>query len=63
MLRETLGWTQQQLAERCGVDRATVSKWEQKAPAKGPALILLRQLRDGAPSAPAAAPVLAEATE
>ncbi len=43
-LRGELGWTQQQLAEHCGVDRSTVSTWEQKPPTKGPALILLRQL-------------------
>lgn len=43
-LRGELGWTQQQLAGHCGVDRSTVSTWEQKPPTKGPALILLRQL-------------------
>lgn len=46
-LRERLGWTQQQLAEHCGVDRSTVSKWEAEPPTKGPALILLRQLDGG----------------
>ncbi|MER8556107.1 helix-turn-helix domain-containing protein [Mesorhizobium sp. M1217] len=44
-LRGALGWTQQQLAEHCGVDRSTVSTWETRPPAKGPALILLRQLQ------------------
>lgn len=43
-LREGLGWTQQQLAEYCDTDRSTVSKWEKMPPAKGPALVLLRQL-------------------
>jgi transcriptional regulator with XRE-family HTH domain len=43
-LREAFGWNQQQLGEACGVDRSTVSKWEKEPPAKGPALILLRQL-------------------
>lgn len=45
-LREALGLTQQQLASACGVDRSTVSKWESEPPAKGPALILLRQLQE-----------------
>jgi len=44
-LREALGWTQQQLAAYCGVDRSTVSKWEGEPPTKGPALILLGQLQ------------------
>ncbi|MER8478404.1 helix-turn-helix transcriptional regulator [Mesorhizobium sp. M1163] len=44
-LRGELGWTQQQLAEHCGVDRSTVSTWETRPPTKGPALILLRQLQ------------------
>ncbi|TPJ98642.1 MULTISPECIES: helix-turn-helix transcriptional regulator [unclassified Mesorhizobium] len=44
-LRGELGWTQQQLAEFCGVDRSTVSTWETRPPTKGPALILLRQLQ------------------
>lgn len=43
-LRGRLGWTQQQLAEFCNVDRSAVSKWEAKPPTKGPALVLLRQL-------------------
>ena len=45
-LREALGWTQQQLAAFCDVDRSTVSKWEQEPPAKGPAMILLHQLNE-----------------
>lgn len=45
-LREALGWTQQQLADACGVDRSTVSKWESEPPAKGPALIILRQMHE-----------------
>ncbi|TIL54363.1 helix-turn-helix transcriptional regulator [Mesorhizobium sp.] len=44
-LRGELGWTQQQLADHCGVDRSTVSTWETRPPTKGPALILLRQLQ------------------
>lgn len=47
-LREALDWTQQQLADYCDTDRSTVSKWECEPPTKGPALILLRQLRDRA---------------
>lgn len=47
-LREALGWTQQQLATACGVDRSTVSKWESEPPTKGPALILLRQIHERA---------------
>jgi transcriptional regulator with XRE-family HTH domain len=46
-LREALNWTQQQLADFCATDRTTVSKWEREPPTKGPALVLLRQLRDG----------------
>lgn len=45
-LRSALGWTQQQLAEHCDTDRSTVSKWEKEPPTKGPALVLLRQLRE-----------------
>ncbi|WP_315920384.1 helix-turn-helix transcriptional regulator [Mesorhizobium sp. SP-1A] len=44
-LRERLGWTQQQLADFCGTDRSTVSKWEKDPPSKGPARVLLRQLQ------------------
>lgn len=51
-LRERLGWNQQQLAEHCGVDRTTVSKWERDPPSKGPAVILLRQLTDRAAGGP-----------
>ncbi|AZN72762.1 XRE family transcriptional regulator [Georhizobium profundi] len=68
-LRGTLGWTQQQLADHCDVDRATVSKWEREPPSKGPALILLRGLRDRRPddashpsSDPAAATSFASAS-
>ena len=45
-LREALGWTQLQFAEHFATDRSTVSKWEREPPAKGPALVLLRQLCD-----------------
>lgn len=48
-LREKLGWNQDQLGVHCGVDRSTVSKWERDPPRRGPALILLRQLRDSVP--------------
>lgn len=60
-LRARLGWTQQQLAEYCGVDRSTVSTWEARAPTKGPALVLLRQLdaSSAAPAAPSSAGVAA----
>lgn len=62
-LREALGWTQQQLADHCDTDRSTVSKWEKEPPTKGPALILLRQLRAGldgqADDAPQDAPAVA----
>lgn len=44
-IRDALGWTQGQIADYCGVDRSTVSKWENEPPKKGPALILLKQLR------------------
>ncbi|WP_414676572.1 helix-turn-helix domain-containing protein [Mesorhizobium sp.] len=44
-IREALGWTQQQVADFCDTDRSTVSKWEKDAPTKGPALVLLRQLK------------------
>jgi len=47
-LRGALDWTQQQLADYCDTDRSTVSKWESEPPTKGPALILLRQLRERA---------------
>ncbi|WP_217577352.1 helix-turn-helix domain-containing protein [Mesorhizobium sp. GbtcB19] len=57
-LRGALEWTQQQLADYCDTDRSTVSKWESEPPTKGPALILLRQLRDrtSLPAADAAVP-------
>ena len=53
-LRDRLDWSQDQLAEHCGVDRSTVSKWERDPPSKGPALILLRQLEERAVSMEAA---------
>lgn len=63
-LREALGWTQQQLAAACGVDRSTVSKWESEPPTKGPALILLRQLQERVEAkGEAAAHTIAEAAE
>ncbi|GAB5505816.1 MAG: hypothetical protein Rhirs2KO_09790 [Rhizobiaceae bacterium] len=51
-IRGALGWTQQQLADHCCTDRSTVSKWEAEPPTKGPALVLLRQLRSAAPPGP-----------
>jgi transcriptional regulator with XRE-family HTH domain len=45
-LRGRLGWTQQQLADHCDVDRSTVSTWETRPPRKGPAYILLKQLAE-----------------
>jgi transcriptional regulator with XRE-family HTH domain len=45
-IRTAKGWTQHQMAEFCGVDRSTISKWEYEPPTKGPALILLRQLQE-----------------
>jgi Predicted transcriptional regulators len=44
-IRKAKGWTQQRLAEHCGVDRSTISLWEKKPPKKGPGLVLLRQLQ------------------
>ncbi len=44
-IRERLGWTQKQLADYCCTDRSTVSRWETEPPAKGPAWVLLKQLR------------------
>lgn len=61
-LRGALDWTQQQLADYCDTDRSTVSKWENEPPTKGPALILLRQLRDRASSIASGDAVTAEAT-
>lgn len=52
-IRDALGWTQQQLAEHCCTDRSTVSKWESEPPSKGPALVVLRQLRERANAEPA----------
>lgn len=43
-LRERLGWTQEQLAERLMLDRSSISRMEGGQPPKGPTLILLRQL-------------------
>lgn len=43
-LRERLQWTQAQFAERFGVDRSTVSRWESGSPVKGPARRMLEDL-------------------
>jgi len=45
-IRDALGWSQQRLAEACGVDRSTISRWESEPPTKGPAFILLRQIHE-----------------
>lgn len=54
-IRELLGWSQQQLAEHCCTDRSTVSRWEAEPPTRGPALVVLRQLREQAIAEGAAA--------
>jgi len=44
-MREALGYTQAELAERMGVTRATVANWESgRAPCSGTAAILLTAL-------------------
>lgn len=43
-IREALGLTQVQLAAEIGVDQGTVSKWENGAQPRGPAVILLQSL-------------------
>ena len=48
-LRLTLGWTQQRLAEACGVTVRAVKQWEQgKYHPSGSAQILLRQIKERA---------------
>lgn len=46
-LRQSLGWTQQQMADHFAVTRALVAHWESgiRTPS-GPVLILLRQLEN-----------------
>jgi len=44
-LREKNGWTQKDLASRCGVSHRTVENWEQGRTAiSGPALVILKML-------------------
>ncbi len=50
-IRSSLGLTQAQLAEAVGVDQSTVSNWENGAPPRGPAKLLLQNLAT-APAAP-----------
>jgi transcriptional regulator with XRE-family HTH domain len=45
-LRESLGWTQERLAEELGLDRSTVSRLEAGQEPHGSTGILLRRLRD-----------------
>lgn len=49
-LRKTHNWAQKQLAEQLGVDQATISRWENGAPIKGPALRLIELLAQNAQS-------------
>ena len=51
-LRKALGWTQQRLAEACGVTRRAVIFWEQgQREPGGSSKIILRGLRTSAGSA------------
>lgn len=44
LLRKSLNWTQGDLAQHLGVEQATVSRWENGAKIKGPALKLIQLL-------------------
>lgn len=44
LLRKSLKWTQDDLAQHLGVEQATVSRWENGAKIKGPALKLIQLL-------------------
>lgn len=44
LLRKSLNWTQGDLAQHLGVEQATVSRWENGAKIKGPALKLIKLL-------------------
>lgn len=46
-LRKGLGLSQDDLAERLGVNRSTISRIEHGAPVRGPMLLLLRQVFGG----------------
>ena len=54
LLRERLGWNQQQMAEYLGLDRSSVSRIERGQNPKGPVRKLLQNLcnRDAPPTAP-----------
>jgi DNA-binding transcriptional regulator YiaG len=44
-LREKNGWTQKDLAGRCGVSHRTVENWEQnRTNISGPALVIVKML-------------------
>jgi len=49
-LRESLNWTQEQLAEYLGLDRSSISRMESGQEPKGPTLRLLKQLHGKHPS-------------
>ena len=49
-LRKSLNWTQEDLAQHLGVEQATISRWENGAPIKGPALRLIELLAQNAQS-------------
>lgn len=47
-LREYEGWSQKDLAAKCGVAEKTVSNWEQgRTGISGPALVILKGLING----------------
>lgn len=49
-LRKSLNWTQEDLAQHLGVEQATISRWENGATIKGPALRLIEILAQNAQS-------------
>ena len=49
-LRKSLNWTQEELAQHLGVEQATISRWENGATIKGPALRLIEILAQNAQS-------------
>ena len=42
--RERLGESQKQFAARLGINQATISRWEDHGPLRGPAVLALRQI-------------------
>lgn len=50
-LRKSLNWTQEDLAQHLGVEQATISRWENGATIKGPALRLIEILVQNSQSA------------